>query len=121
MKNKIAKATLGLGVLLITGCSQQIGNLGMVSLNSEGVKNQSSGVVEGKACYYKDNFIPFAYREIPLGSKSKNALDKAIANALEQSGGVGHTLVNVSISHTWSWRFFVIKHCFIVRGNVVKS
>ncbi|WP_104748042.1 hypothetical protein [Helicobacter cetorum] len=121
MKNKIAKVTLGLGVLLITGCSQQLGNLGMISLNSNGIKNQSSEFVVGKACYYKDNFIPFAYREIPIGSESENALERAIANALEQLGNARHTLVNVSVSHTWSWRFLVIKHCFIVKGNVVKS
>ncbi|WP_104761787.1 hypothetical protein [Helicobacter cetorum] len=106
-----------LGVLLFSGCSMELGKLGYVSLDNKNTQTTSQ-VAIGKACYYNDNFVPFAHREVAL-SGNNDALDRAVADALKNAGG-GKALVNVEVSKTWAWMFLVIRHCIIVKGNIIR-
>ena len=119
MIKKILSIGISLSVvLLMSGCSQRLGNMTVVSTNNiDGLKTEVSSKdrVEGESCNHLFIIIPFGDFQNRLQIATDNAIDNGRTAGLK-----GDVLVNAKIDITsWVIPFIYGQNCLKVEGDLV--
>ncbi len=117
-KGKVLKVggALALGVVFLTGCSQNMAKFSAVSTGNVSFSKdaQKGEYVEGKDCIHSVFGKTFG--------NTRNRVSGAVANALEvavKKGQPGDALVNVDIRES-RWSIFIYgKSCIIAKGQAI--
>ena len=116
------KSLLALGVgalLLMTGCSQRMGEFTVASTqNVSDLKTTPPTPdthVEGESCIHYITFIPVGNFQ----NRIQEAMDDAIMNG-KKKGINGDLLLNARIYHKHWWLLLYGQDCWVVEGDLVK-
>jgi len=118
MKKFIKYSTIGLATtLLLTGCSNRLGNMTMVSTNNiDGLnaKVTTKNRVVGESCIHNLLFIPWGDFQNRLQIATDNAIDNG-----RKAGLAGDVLVNAKIDVS-AWTVILYgENCLKVEGDLV--
>jgi len=118
MKRFIKYSAIGLaGALLLTGCTNRLGNMTVVSTNNiDGLnaKITTKNRVKGESCIRSFLFIPFGDFQNRLQIATDNAIDNGHKAGLE-----GDVLVNAKINVS-DWSLLIYgQNCLTVEGDLI--